>query len=298
MAILGMCTTLLPSISNLALISIPINEAKIAFDRMYEYTAIESEPDTQVINIEYFESLSLEHLRFRFPGRSSILNDISLKVEKGEIIAIMGENGTGKSTISQILQRHYLYESGKIIVNQKYSISEIGLTRWRKLIGVVPQQIHIFNASVIENIAFADAASKPQEIINFLEEHGFGVFMKSLPQSVMTLVGEEGINLSGGQKQMIGLARALYHKPQLLILDESTASMDRDAEQFTLRLLTRLKKNMGVIFITHKLHILKSFCDQIYILENGKIATSGTHDALLLSDNLYSQYWKDLEFKL
>ena len=110
----------------------------------------------------------------------------------------------------------------------------------------------------------------------------------------MTLVGEEGINLSGGQKQIIALARALYHKPQLLILDEATASMDRDSEQFVLKLLNNLKKSMAFIFITHRLHVLKSFCDRIYILENGETVYSGNHDTLLLTDNLYSQYWNDL----
>jgi len=93
---------------------------------------------------------------------------------------------------------------------------------------------------------------------------------------------------------MIALARALYHKPKLLILDEATASMDRDSEQLVLKLLTQLKSTMGIIFITHRLHVLKSFCDRIYILENGETSVSGNHDTLLLSDNLYSKYWNDL----
>lgn len=110
----------------------------------------------------------------------------------------------------------------------------------------------------------------------------------------MTLVGEEGINLSAGQKQMIAITRALYYRPQLLILDEATAAMDRQSEQFVLHLLQQQKNKMGIIFITHRLHILKSFCDRIYILENGTITAKGNHHQLLQSENLYSIYWNDM----
>lgn len=294
MAILGMSSSLLPSIANLALVSIPINEAKIAFDRMFEFTGIEPEKNDEAIEISQFESLKVENILFRFAGRKSLFNNVSFEIEKGEIVAIMGENGSGKSTISQIIQKHYECENGNIIVNQADSLKDISFYSWRKIVSIVPQQIHIFNATVLENIAFDDAEKKPQEVLNFLNEYGFAVFMDSLPQSVMTLVGEEGINLSGGQKQMIALARALYHQPQLLILDEATAAMDRQSEQFVLKLLQRLRTKMGIIFITHRLHVLKSFCDRIYILENGAISISGSHEKLLQSKNLYSEYWSDL----
>jgi ATP-binding cassette subfamily B protein len=294
MAILGMCSTLLPSVTNLALISIPVNEAKIAFDRMFEFAGIEPESSDDKYEINEFKTLFVEKILFRFAGRSPLFRNISFKVQVGEIIAIMGENGCGKSTISQILQKHYECESGSIIVNNNEELKNLSFETWRSIIGVVPQQVHLFNATVLENIAFDDASTKPQEVLEFLNSYGFSPFIDSLAQSYMTLVGEEGINLSGGQKQLIALARALYHKPKLLILDEATASMDRDSEQFVLKLLTNLKRSMGVIFITHRLHVLKSFCDRIYILENGETSFSGNHDTLLLSDNLYSQYWNDL----
>jgi ABC-type bacteriocin/lantibiotic exporter with double-glycine peptidase domain len=110
----------------------------------------------------------------------------------------------------------------------------------------------------------------------------------------MSIVGEEGINLSGGQKQIIALAKALYHKPQPLILDEATASMDRRSEQFVLKLLSKIKNEMGIIFITHRLHVLKRFCDRIYIIENGTTLKNGTHETLLEIENIYSHYWNDL----
>ena len=290
MAILGLCSTLLPSIANLALISIPINEAKIAFERMFEFTGLTPELDKNAINLYKFEALRLENVLFRFAGRSPLLKNISFEVKKGEVIAIMGENGCGKSTLTQIISKNYEVESGEMFINEDHQFHNISYESWRRIIGIVPQQPHIFNGTVIENICFEDAAKSPEKVNQFLNQFGFIDFINSLPQSYMTIVGEEGINLSGGQKQMIALARALYHKPQLLILDEATASMDRKSEEFVLKLLSKIKTEMGIIFITHRLHILKRFCDRIYIIENGTTLKNGTHETLLETENIYSHY--------
>jgi ATP-binding cassette, subfamily C, bacteriocin exporter len=293
-AILGMCGSLLPGVANLAMISIPLNEAKIAFDRMFEFTGIKAEEDEKNSKLFRFNSIKVYQLGFRFAGRSQLLKSISFEVQRGEIVALMGENGSGKSTLSQIIQKFYQPETGQIIVNGMYLWKDIPISSWRNIVGIVPQQIHIFNGTILDNIAFEDAASKPQEVLDFLERSGFLPFIDRLPQSFMTLVGEEGINLSGGQKQIIALARALYHKPQLLLLDEATAAMDRKSEQFALGLLQRLKKNLAIIFITHRLQVLKSFCDRVYIIEGGTITSEGSHEDLLKEENLYSQYWADI----
>ena len=296
MAILGISSTLLPSVANLALVSIPINEAKVAFDRMFEFVNLETEEELDgAFGLNNFNSLLIENVSFRFPGRKLLLKNIFISVKKGEIIALMGENGCGKSTLSQIVQKQYLSESGSLLINGDISLKEISLSSWRRLIAVVPQNIHIFNSSVLENIAFDDARSNPQKVVLFLKQFGLSEFIETLPQSYMTLIGEEGISLSGGQKQIIAIARALYHKPQLLILDEATSAMDRESEKFILNLLVKLKSEMGIIFITHRLHVLKSFCDNIYILENGTISSSGNHEELINSKNLYSSYWFDLK---
>lgn len=296
-AILGICSSLLPSVANLAMISIPLQEAKIAFDRMFEVTSIKPEEDGQSGGLNHFNSLKADQLSFRYAGRSQLLKNISFELKCGEIVALMGENGSGKSTISQIIQKSYDPESGLIILNDTVPLEDISIGSWRNIIGIVPQQVHIFNGTVLENIAFDDAALRPEEVLNFLTETRFLSFIEMLPQSYMTLVGEEGINLSGGQKQMLALARALYHKPQLLILDEATAAMDRHSEQFVLNLLLGLKSEMGILFITHRLHVLKNLCDRIYILEGGLISVSGNHETLLQSKNLYSDYWEDLVFR-
>lgn len=293
MAMLSMCATLLPGIANLALVSIPVNEAKIAFDRMFEFTGTEPEKEEDENTPLPFESLTVQNLSFRFAGRSPLIKNVSFKVQKGEIIALMGENGTGKSTLSRLLQQDYLPESGSILLNGNMKAQQLSLQAWRRAISAVPQQVHIFNGTVLENIAFDDAVNRTREVLQFLHQYGFAPFMDSLPQSYATLVGEEGINLSGGQKQIIALARALYHKPQLLILDEATAAMDRRSEQFVLGLLKQVKKDLAIVFITHRLHVLKLFCDRIYILEDGVVKQSGNHHELLKTENLYSLYWKD-----
>ncbi len=294
-AILGLCSSLLPSVANIAMISIPMNEAKVALERMFEFTNSIPEETCDETKILSFSTMEISHVSFRFIGRKQILRNVSFRVSKGEIIAIMGENGCGKSTLSQLLQKNYEVETGKIIVNSHTPLNKISFSEWRKIIGVVPQSTYIFNGSVLDNIAFDEAITNQENVIAFLENYGFMRFIEILPQSYLTLVGEEGINLSGGQKQLIAIARALYHKPQLLILDEATSAMDRKTERFVLELLVKLRSEMGIIFVTHRLHILRTLCARIYLLADGNIVNFGTHDNLMKTRNLYSEYWNDLQ---
>ncbi|WP_445715405.1 peptidase domain-containing ABC transporter [Flavobacterium sp.] len=291
MAILGIVSSLMPSIANLALISIPINEAKIAFNRMYEFASIEKEKE-EGKPITEIDSISIQNLSFRFAGKSELFTNINLNIEKGKFTAIVGESGSGKSTIGQILQRFYNFENGTILVNNQYNLSEIELKSYRNLIGVIPQEIIIFNGNVIDNILLGNADT-PENIIQYLTHFGFDTYFNQLPQGLATILGEEGINLSGGQKQIIALARVLYKKPQILILDEATSAMDRNTENFTMNLLNRIKPNCAIFFISHRLNALKNNTDIIYILENKTISKFGTHENLMISDNFYSNFFKN-----
>ncbi|WP_109301157.1 peptidase domain-containing ABC transporter [Aquimarina sp. AU474] len=293
MAILGIAGSLLPSVASLALIAIPINEAKIAFNRMYDFAAMEKEKQGNV-NITVFESLSIKDLSFRFAGRSQILKNISLKVRKGECIAIVGESGCGKSTLGQIIQKFYEGEEGEILVNEQYNLGDVNVNSWRNQIGVIEQEIKVFNSTVLENIAL-NTEDAPEDIIEFCETYGLDTYISQFPQGYATILGEAGINLSGGQKQVLALARALYKKPKLLILDEYTSAMDRKTEQFSLTLLEKLKKEIGIIFISHRLHSLPQIADQIYVIEEGETSVSGSHQELMHSNNFYSDFWRDQE---
>ncbi len=167
---------------------------------------------------EVFE-LKFEHIKFNYPFFPAILKDISFKVKKGEFIAIMGENGCGKSTLIQILQRDYGPVDGKIIINCETELSTINIDCIRKLFAVVPQTIHLFNGTLLENIAFEDVTHQPERVLNFITKTGIALYFEKNSIPYNTVNGEEGINLSGGQKQLIAIARALYHQPSVLILD-------------------------------------------------------------------------------
>jgi ATP-binding cassette subfamily B protein len=291
MAILGIVSSLLPSIANLALISIPINEAKIAFNRMYEFASMEKEPeDGQTIS--EIENITVRDLSFRFAGRKELFKNINLNIERGKLVAIVGESGCGKSTLGQILQRFYSFENGSIKVNNEYEIDEIELKSFRNLIGVIPQEINIFNGTVIDNILLGDRVTS-ETIMDFISQYGFLDYFNQLPQGLGTIVGEEGINLSGGQKQIIALARVLYKKPQFLILDEATSAMDRNTEKFSMELLNKIKPNCAIFFISHRLNTLKNIADEIYVLEDKTITHYGNHEQLLQTNNFYSEYWKE-----
>jgi len=290
MAVLGIVSSLMPSIANLALISIPINEAKIAFNRMYEFASIEKEKE-EGLPISEINSIAIENLSFRFAGRRELFTNINLNIAKGKFTAIVGESGSGKSTLGQILQRFYNFENGSIVLNNQHKLNEVELKSYRNLIGVIPQEITIFNGNVIDNILLGNADT-PENIIQFLTHFGFDVYFNQLPQGLATILGEEGINLSGGQKQIIALARVLYKKPQFLILDEATSAMDRNTENFTMNLFEKIKPHCAIFFISHRLNALKNIADVIYVLENKTISHFGNHNELMQTNNFYSEYWK------
>ena len=292
MAVVGISSALFPAIANLAAVIIPINEAKIAFDRMFEFVQITPEIDAPIQTVQ-LESLAFRQVSFRFPGRKQILKEVSLEVNKNEVVSIVGESGSGKSTIGQIMQQFYTPESGSILLNGD-KLEPTMINSLRNRIGVVPQDIHIFNGNVFNNIALDEAPERETEMREFCQALGFTPFIEALPQGFYTILGEEGINLSGGQKQLIALMRALFARPQLLILDEATSAMDRFTERFVLNLLQQLKPSLAVVFISHRLHILKAFSDRIYVLEKGQVLVSGNHKEVLQTDNLYSDYWREI----
>lgn len=292
MAITQMIGMMMASASEIAIVNITLQEARVALDRMQEFTTLPAEYDPAIEatkpQLTDFQSLEVEEVNFRFTGRPILLKDISLDVKKGEIIAILGESGCGKSTLLQILQRFYEAESGTVLVNNQ-PLEGIAIPTWRNLLGVVPQDIKLFNGSLYDNILMSDITEAEIEKVNtFFQEYGFDQYFEKFPYGYNTLLGETGVNISGGQKQLVGLARALYHQPQLLLLDEATAAMDRYTERSILQLLERLRPEMGIIMVTHRSRAA-AIADRIYIIENGEIVESGNQTTLLQTKNLYSE---------
>lgn len=292
-AIISMSGALFPATANLALMAIPLSEAKIALDRMFEFTFISTEGIDEGRGITDCNEVEITGLSFAYPGSHKLaLNEVSTKFYKGEIIGITGENGSGKSTLAQMLIRNYSTYSGVIRVDGQ-ELTDFKTKNWRRVTGVVPQHIHIFNASLLYNIAFDEANSVPDRVTKFLEDFGFDNLLKKFLPSYNIMLGEDGIGLSGGEKQLIGFARTLYQRPRLIILDEATSAMDSKSEKFVLNVLRSMKNEVCTIFITHKIHTLKNFCDRTYIFDKGTIIAHGTHESLISSNNIYSAYWSE-----
>ena len=275
MAIIAIGSLIISSTANLSVVNVRLQEAGVALERFYEFLKAEQEFEPEKAasgenlitkGIETIH-LQIKDLSFRFIGRKKLFERISMEINQGEIVTLFGEVGSGKSTLIQILQKHYLPESGEIIFNKK-SITEYTVPLWRKHIGVVNQHTKIFNGNVFENICLGNYVNEAESIIQFCKEYDFNSYFDALPQGLNTLLGEDGVNISGGQRQLIALARTLYRKPSLLLLDEPTSAMDSQTEQFVVDLLKRHKDQYAVLLVTHRKH-LANFSDRIYVLGNG-----------------------------
>jgi ABC-type bacteriocin/lantibiotic exporter with double-glycine peptidase domain len=251
MAVLGISSSLIPSVTNLALLSVPINEAKVAFNRMFEFLSIDPE-NHEGEALEEIHEIELKGVSFRYPGRKPLFAQLNLVAKRGDVVLITGGNGSGKTTLLQLLQKFYVPESGRITVNQSHDLQAVSTAALRQHIGAIDQEIPIFNGTLAENLLIAQANRNPTELDAFLEKSGFNRFFQNFPNGYATLLGEEGINLSGGQKQLIGLCRALMREPQILILDEPETALDGDVWAFLIQKIEAIKPHALVFICTHE----------------------------------------------
>jgi len=295
MAILSLSSTLLPSVVNLALVSIPLSEARVAIERMFEF--IQLDPEDPGVNYDgirkHISGISLDRISFRFPGQRLLLSDVSLGIEKGRVTALVGESGSGKSTLVNILMRFYQSESGDVNYNGSCNSRNVPLECWRRSVGLIPQDVHIFNGTVLENIIPDADETKIRILAQMTEDYGLEPFVKGLPLGFSTLIGEDSVKLSGGQKQVIAFMRALVNEPEILLIDEGTSGMDRDTETIILNILKRIKDSVGILLVTHRINLVKRLCDRIYLLEGGSVTAAGSHNELVVGDNLYRRFWDD-----
>ncbi len=230
-------------------------------------------------------NIEFNKVGFSYPTRKDVkvLHNLGFEVKAGEKIALVGHSGAGKSTIIQLLLRFYDIDSGQIKVDNQ-EISKYSLSAYRKNIGIVPQEIILFGGTIRENIAYGKPGATEEEILEAAEKANAWLFIKDFPEGLDTLVGERGVKLSGGQRQRIAIARAILKNPKILILDEATSSLDAESENYVKEALDELMKNRTTIIIAHRLATIRKV-DKIYVLKEGKISESGSHEELLATEN-------------
>ncbi len=235
--------------------------------------------------------ISFEGVSFRYrPEAPPVLHGISLDIKAGEVIGIVGRSGSGKSTLTKLVQRLYVPEQGRVLVDG-IDIGLIDAAQLRRQVGVVLQENFLFNRSVRENIAIADPAAPLEAVMHAARLAGAHDFISELPEGYDTVVGEQGTGLSGGQRQRIAIARALFTNPRILILDEATSALDYESEAILQRHMAHIVKGRTVIIIAHRLTAVRQ-AHRIIAMDKGKIVEAGPHEALLRHKGLYAHLWR------
>ena len=271
-----------------------IQDALIAADRLFEIMDLEREATENKVELtaEMIGDIQFKNVSFRYGTRVQVFDNLTITVPKGQITAVIGESGSGKSTLMSLLQNLYPLSGGNIMIGN-YDIKHIRNDILRNVVSVVPQQIDLFGASVIENIALGDFDPDMQRILFICSQLGISEFVEKLPNGFNTHIGENGASLSGGQRQRIAIARALYRNPEILILDEATSALDTISEKFVQQTIQTLRsQHKTIIIIAHRLSTIKN-ADKILVLANGKLVQEGTHQQLLYQGGVYNRLWME-----
>lgn len=264
--------------------------AMASFNRIFSLKNESSEIGNGDIEFKKLENkIELKDVSFSYVDNFNVLNNVDLTIEAGQTTAIVGSTGSGKSTLIKLLLRLYEINNGSISFDSN-SLKDIELSSLREKIGLVSQDVFLFEGTVIENIAYGDLNASESEVWNAAQKSEADEFINNLPQKEKTIVGERGQKLSGGQRQRISIARAILKNPEILILDEATSSVDNETEAAIQRSLDILKKDRTVIVIAHRLSTVRN-ADIIYVLENGSVVESGNHESLLDIEGVYSKLW-------
>lgn len=238
--------------------------------------------------------IEFRNVSFRYPGtKELVLDHVSLKIEPSEKIAVVGKNGSGKTTLVKLLCRLYEPEEGEILWNGK-NIREYDLKEWQKIFAIVFQDYSLLSLTLWQNVA-ASEQYEVERAKEVLQLAGFGERLNKLKKGLETVVypeyEQDGVSFSGGEEQKIAIARAIYKGGQICILDEPTAALDPVSESRVYESFDEIVKGKTAVYISHRLSSCK-FSDRIFVLDNGKIAESGTHEALLSQNGLYAQLWQ------
>ena len=263
-----------------------------ACQTLFEFLDLKTENDNGTVEVERAKgNLTFNHVSFGYEGKDGLaLNDISFSLPQGKTIALVGRSGSGKSTIANLLTRFYDIEQGEITLDG-INIQDYRLANLRAQCSIVSQQVHLFNDTIANNIAYAatDKYSR-EDIINAAKAAHAMEFIEKLDDGLDTVIGENGASLSGGQRQRLAIARALLRNSPILVLDEATSALDTESERAIQSALAALQKDKTVLVIAHRLSTIEN-ADEILVVDQGKIIERGTHQALLAQNGAYSQLY-------
>jgi ATP-binding cassette subfamily B protein len=234
--------------------------------------------------------VEFSHVEFSYESKRQILFDVDFAIPAGTTTAVVGHSGSGKSTLSRLLFRFYDVNKGSISIDGQ-DIRAVTQASLRSAIGIVPQDTVLFNDTIEYNIAYGRPGASKDDIVAAARAASIHDFIESLPDGYVTMVGERGLKLSGGEKQRVAIARTLLKNPAILIFDEATSALDSKSEQAIQAQLKEIARNRTTLVIAHRLSTIAD-AQQIIVLDHGKIVERGTHGSLLAAQGLYAQMWE------
>ncbi len=262
------------------------------FERFIEI--MDTKPEKDKHNAKNIEKLNgnieFENVSYGYDGEKNVLKNINLKINQGQTFALVGSSGGGKTTICHLIPKFYTVKNGKIKIDG-YDINDITADSLRKNIGIVQQDVYLFNSSIKENILYGRLDATDEEVIEAAKKANIHDYIVSLENGYETQIGERGVKLSGGQKQRLSIARVFLKNPSILILDEATSALDNATETLIQNALNELCKGRTTIVVAHRLSTIKN-ADEIAVVSDGKIIEKGTHDELLNLNCEYAKLYK------
>lgn len=289
LAYMGLAYNILTPAKAISKASYQVKGGLAAAQRVFDVLEVENEitsKDNAIQKNTFESSIAIKNINFKYEDEN-VLKDFSLEVKKGQTVALVGQSGSGKSTIANLLTRFYDVNEGLIQIDDN-NIKDIDLHSLRGLIGLVTQDSILFNDSIKANIALGNPNATDEEIIEALKIANAYEFVKDLPNGIHTNIGDSGNKLSGGQKQRLSIARAVLKNPPIMILDEATSALDTESEKFVQVALENMMQNRTSIVIAHRLSTIQK-ADVIVVMKKGKIIEQGTHEELIALEGTYNK---------